>query len=235
MARITSNDTYGPYKWEGGGGTFIVQGTLDSATVTLQYSLDEGTTKDTLRSTTVADAIPFNINNNVDLYVFVSGGGGLMDFYLSVHPSEGAINNDITISGGATETTAASILAEIQALSPGTSAEPIVGLDDGPNEIATVTNLKAVSLGSAQTLAAAPGASLKAQIRDLFVSVDTDCYVSIFSTSGTMFVGNLKASNGTIQLCPRQGFTTAGTNEAISMISTSASGTHNTTVNSVSV
>jgi hypothetical protein len=135
----------------------------------------------------------------------------------------------------AREGTLSNIFTRLQAIRAGDGSEPVTEQDDGPAEIATVTNLKAVSLGSAQILAAAPGASLKAQIRDLFVSVDTDCYVSIFSTSGTMFIGNLKASNGTIQLCPRQGFTTAGTNEAISMISTSASGTHNTTVNSVSV
>jgi len=145
-----------------------------------------------------------------------------------------------TVSLGASvslakDSTLTDVYNRLLAIRAGDGSEPVTEQDDGPAEIATVTNLKAVSLGSAQILAAAPGASLKAQIRDLFVSVDTDCYVSIFSTSGTMFVGNLKASNGTVQLCPRQGFTTAGTNEAISMISTSASGTHNTTVNSVSV
>lgn len=106
--------------------------------------------------------------------------------------------------------------------------------DSGPTDLPTVTNLKAVSLGSAQTLAAAPGAGLKAQIRDLFTSVDTDVRVSIYSGASTLFVGNLKANNGTIQLCPRQGFT-GETNTAISMIATTASGTHDTTVNSVAV
>lgn len=135
----------------------------------------------------------------------------------------------------AKDSTLQDVYTRLLAIRAGDASEPVTEQDDGPAEIATTTNLKGVSLGSAQTLVSAPGASLKAQIRDLFVSVDTDCYVSIYSTSGTMFVGDLKANNGTIQLCPRQGFTTAGTNEAINMISTSASGTHNTTVNSVSV
>jgi len=133
------------------------------------------------------------------------------------------------------EATTSAILTRLLAIRAGDGAEPVTEQDDGPSELATVTNLVGVSLGSAQTLVSAPGAGLKAQIRDIFTSVDSDVRVSIYSTSGTLFVGDLKASNGTIQLCPRQGFTTAGTNEEINMIATTASGTHTTTVNSVSV
>jgi len=106
MARITTNGNIGPFDWRGGGGTFITQGTLDGATVALQYSLDHGVTKDTLVSTTTAKPLSFNVNNNVELYVDVSGGGGSIDFYLSVHPSEGAVN-PAEITGVASETTLA--------------------------------------------------------------------------------------------------------------------------------
>ena len=44
MAQITATGTYGPYQWRGGGGTLVTSGTFDSATVQLQYSLDDGLT-----------------------------------------------------------------------------------------------------------------------------------------------------------------------------------------------
>ena len=111
MARITTNGNIGPFDWKGGGGTFITQGTLDGATVALQYSLDHGVTKDTLVSTTTAKPLSFNVNNNVELYVDVSGGGGSIDFYLSVHPSEGAVN-PAEVTGVASETTLATRASE---------------------------------------------------------------------------------------------------------------------------
>lgn len=132
------------------------------------------------------------------------------------------------------EATLQSVLTRLQAIRAGDGSEPVTEQDDGPSEQPTVVNLVGVSLGSAQTLASAPGAGLKAQIRDIFTSVDTDVKVSIYSGASTLLVANLKASNGTIQLCPRQGFT-GETNTAISMVATTASGTHDTTVNSVSV
>jgi hypothetical protein len=134
----------------------------------------------------------------------------------------------------AKDSTSQSILTRLNEIRAGDGTEPVTEQDDGPAELASTTNLKAVSLGSAQTLVSAPGASLRAQIRDMFVSVDTDVRVSIFSGASTLLVSNLKASNGTIQLCPRQGFT-GEVNTAIEMIATTATGTQDTTVNSVSV
>ena len=225
MAQITANGNYGPYKWLGnGGGTLVTSGTFDSATVKLQYSLDFGVTKVDYPniSQTVAGVTPFAILENCELYVDVAGGGGSLDIYMQVGAVDGA--QDI---GGAS-----SILAQLTAM----AAETITK-DAGPSVVATVTNLKSVSLGSAQTLVSALGAGIKGQIRDLYAAVNADVSVSIYSTSGTMFVGELKAANGTVQLTPRQGFTSAAANEAMSIICTPATpaATIIATVNSVGV
>ena len=147
-------------------------------------------------------------------------------------------NNDTTLASlntkVSTETTLASVLSRLQAIKTGGNAEPITELDNGPASTSTVTNLKGAAVGAAQVLAAAPGSGLKAQIRDMFVSVTDDVRVSIYSGSNTLLVANLKAGNGTVQLCPRQGFT-GDTNTAIEIIATTSIGTQDTTVNSVAV
>ena len=107
----------------------------------------------------------------------------------------------------AKDSTLQDVYTRLLSIRAGDGTEPVTEQDDGPSELATVTNVDNQDISTAQLLAVSLGASIKAQLRDVFVSVDTDCRVSIYSGASTLFLGNLKANNGTIQLCPRQGFT----------------------------
>jgi len=241
MAQITSNGTYGPYKWvRGGGGTMVTSGTFDSATVKLQYSMDQGVTKTDYPgiSQTAEGVMPFNITENLWLYVNVAGGGGSMDFFLQVNESEGANNlatltgsglaqqstlslmeteqtdqgttlDSILVDSASINTTASSVLTRLQAIRAGDAAERVETEDAGPADPTGVNlyTLKGASLGGALTLFAAPGASTFNQVRDLYVSTDTDTAASLYSGSTTLWAGELKAANGSIQLTPREGFT----------------------------
>jgi hypothetical protein len=90
MASITSNGTYGPYKWFGGGGAFTAQGVFDSATVELYFSFDEGVTKTLLTSLTASGNAHFNIGRCY-IFIVLSGGGGNLNVTVQALESEGAM------------------------------------------------------------------------------------------------------------------------------------------------
>lgn len=83
---ITTNATTTALDWDGGPGVFIVQGTFDSATIKLQYSIDGGTTKTDAGTDTTLTASgggSFLLPGGVKLYVnSASGGGSLSTTYL---------------------------------------------------------------------------------------------------------------------------------------------------------
>lgn len=143
MAQIIVDGYYGPYNWnKGGGGTLVTSGTFDSATVQLEYSLDQGTTWTSYAGLvqTAPGVSPFNIYAGVQLRVDVSGGGGSMDFFLQVNESDGATNlGAISVSGTGLATEATALASDAK----------LGTIDTDTGNIATdVAELKELSFGN---------------------------------------------------------------------------------------
>ncbi len=158
--------------------------------------------------------------------------GTLRKMLQQLNAMAGATSLGVSVSL-AKDSTLADVYNRLLAIRAGDSSEPVTEQDDGPAELATVTNISNQDIATAQQIAVSLGSGIKAQIRDLFVSVDTDCRVSIYSGASTLFLGNLKATNGTIQLCPRQGFT--GEDDTSVYLRATATSNADITANSVSV
>jgi len=203
MANITHNSgNTGPYKWKGGGGVFQVTGTFDGATIKLQWSNDSGTTwVDYPSGSLTADGfVPFNLGETTEIRFNTAGGSGSVNVIATADVADGAVN--FSASGIASETTAASLLSELQAHQQGTSAEPVVTEDGGslfdPNIktfVDTDINTAGVSLCGALTN--------KAVLSDLLISCSAACNVSIYSSSETLAILKFSGGADSVQYTPR--------------------------------
>ena len=141
MAAITGNGTYGPYSWNGGAYDFMLQGAVGGATVSLQYSTDDGTNK----TEEVSLSAEGHINGSIGIcnFYFVVTNY-VTDFYAQISEAKGAVSS--SSSGLALESTSSAMatdIAELVDLSFG---------QDGVTVLKTGTTTKTVNFRGIQVV-----------------------------------------------------------------------------------
>lgn len=218
MALINGNGTYGPYAWNGGAYDFLLQGAVGGATVSLQYSTDDGTNK--TEETSLSAEGHLNGSIGICNFYFVVTGH-TTDFYAQIAEAKGAVSS--SSSGLAQDSTLSNLLTEMQGHAPGTSAEPVVVEDGGSLFDPNITTFNAVDINTAAVSLGSPTAGQYAVLSDLLISCDADCTVSLYSTSETLALLKVKADGTSVQYTPRAKVKSTVANERIKLRANAAS------------
>lgn len=124
------------YRWEGGGGLIAIYGTMGGATVSLQWSPDDGITWFELDSFTATGQANFNVPGGVPVKAVISSAGGGTIISAKLFETDEATGGDSSVGGGGDATAANQVLTnailgtltDLKELDPDAASATLAGI-----------------------------------------------------------------------------------------------------------